>query len=320
MLKIKEKDTTKLPPSGSWPGAVHEWDRESILAVNTALTARRPLLIRGEPGVGKSQIARAAAVVLKRVFISEVVHARSESKDLQYSFDAVRRLAEAQALGASRSEIAELLDTSRFINPGCLWWCFNWKTAQKQSQKSICGAARPEAPEGWNPEKDGCVLLLDEIDKADADLPNGLLETLGNGGFTVPYINQAVTLDKDVPSPLIVITTNEERELPAAFLRRCMVLQMHLPKSRQEFITHLSGRGKIHFGENPSGPVREEAARQLWEDRENARAVNLPLPGQAEYLDILRALKGMAGTQAEQLACLEAIRGFAFQKHPRDDE
>ena len=76
-------DEIPLPQRGSWPAMVHRFDKNSAWAVRAALAAQRPLLVRGEPGSGKSQLARAAAEILKRLFVAEVVHARSESQDLQ---------------------------------------------------------------------------------------------------------------------------------------------------------------------------------------------------------------------------------------------
>jgi len=315
MLHIKENDVTHLLAQGSWPESVHKWEKTAIRAVNTALTARRPLLVRGEPGTGKSQLARAAAMELDRVFITEVINAKSESCDLQFHFDAVRRLGEAQALGAAGGDADERLDPIRFLSPGPLWWCLNWDTAMAQAKHSICGVSDPVPPKGWDMSK-GSVLLLDEIDKADADLPNGLLETLGNGGFSVPYTRHTVCLSENVSSPLVIITTNEERELPAAFLRRCMVLHINLPTKKDEFITFLADRGRIHFPAAHSDAVRQEAARQLWKDRKDALDACQPPPGQAEYLDILRALKDMAEGETDQLAVLEEIKDFAFKKYP----
>jgi MoxR-like ATPase len=307
-----------LAATGSWPATRHQFDEKSIWAIKAAVAAQRPLLVRGEPGTGKSQLARAAAHLLKRAFISEVVHARSECHDLQFHFDAVARLGEAQTLGLldrAGDELMELLDPVRFISPGALWWAFNWSSAEKQFQKSNKAARRPEKPEDWQPNS-GTVLLIDEIDKADADLPNGLLETLGNGAFTVPYLDEAVRVNAQDPVPLVVITTNEERELPNAFIRRCLVLYLNLPEEGQALIQWLCERGRVHFENQCSEKVRQQAAQQLVKDRDEARKLSLPAPGQAEYLDILRAVIGIAkDDEKKQLEALEAIGEFALIKH-----
>ena len=319
----------RLPAAGSWPKTVHVFDEESAAAVEAALAAQRPLLVRGEPGTGKSQLARAAATHLKRLFVSEVVHARSESQELQWQFDAVARLGEAQSLGAvvrDEEAIARRLDPRRFLAPGALWWAFDWASAQHQYDTCLHNQRRPEAPPEWSPEK-GSVLLIDEIDKADADLPNGLLETLGNGSFSVPYLDRPVRLPEGIPTPLVVITTNEERELPAAFLRRCFVLHLFLPDddpahrrlSEEERSRRLGDwlveRGQCHFHAKCSEAVMRGAAGQLCEDRAAARRGGLNAPGQAEYLDMLRALAALApGDDEKQQALLTRIGRFAMKK------
>ncbi len=303
-----------LPPMGSWPQTTHVFDEQSVYAIKAALAAQRPLLVRGEPGTGKSQLARAAAHVLGRLFVSEVVHARSESQDLQWHFDAVGRLGEAQALAAGGSrDVEEALDPRLYLSPGALWWVFDWTSADTQFHRCRRALRRPEQPPTWRPEQ-GSVLLIDEIDKAEADLPNGLLETLGNGAFSVPYLDEAVGLASNTPPPLVVITTNEERELPGAFVRRCLVLHLKLPKDKGPLVKWLTTRGEHHFGDQCSAKVRREAANQLWQDRQEAEKVGACPPGQAEYLDMLRAVCAMAKEEAKQLEILEKISDFALKK------
>lgn len=320
MITKKANECIGLRPSGSWPETVHEFEEKSIHAVNAALTAERPLLVRGEPGSGKSQLARAAAQVLNRAFIAEVVHARSDSRDLQWHFDAVSRLAEAQTLGQARVQeqaqvsISTRLDPRRFLSPGPLWWTFDWEWAESQYQVCRLGMTPPVKPDGWEPAN-GCVLLIDEIDKAEADLPNGLLETLGNGAFMVPYLDKPVGVKPGTPPPLVVITTNEERELPAAFLRRCLVLHLGLPEEEEALKACLCRRGEIHFGSLCDLDIRKKAADMLWQDRSEARAHGLPAPGQAEYLDLLRAVTRLGKSRDEQMKSLQAIAEFALVKH-----
>jgi MoxR-like ATPase len=315
-----------LPPTGTWPASVHVFDARSVHAVNAAMAAGRPLLVRGEPGTGKSQLARAAAHALGRLFVSEVVSSRTEGQDLQYHFDAVARLGEAQALCSTvrGEEVGRLLAAERYLSPGPLWWVFDWQSATEQYGRCRHNIRRPQPPQGWSPAK-GCVLLIDEIDKADADLPNSLLEILGNGAFTVPYQDRVVGLASDAPAPLVIITTNEERELPGAFIRRCLVLQLSLPAGDAEFVDWLVKRGGHHFGELCAAAVYRKAAEQLLGDRREAGRQGLTPPGQAEYLDMIRAVCRMTGEVAgekrekAQLEILEKISEFALKKYPPEN-
>jgi MoxR-like ATPase len=311
-------DEIPLPQRGSWPATVHRFDETSAWAIRAALAAQRPLLVRGEPGSGKSQLARAAAEVLGRLFVAEVVHARSESQDLQWRFDALGRLGDAQAMGAghhSQEEVRCRLDQRNYLSPGALWWVFNWQTALVQHERGGGQTARPQPPAGWAPDK-GCVLLIDEIDKAEADLPNGLLETLGNGAFTVPWLDDPVSANEGTPTPLVVITTNEERELPAAFVRRCLVLNLQLPKSENEFTAALIARGRLHFKQRCADEVYRAAAGQLWQDRQVADDQGLQGPGHAEYIDLLRVVVTLEPDPDKQSTLLGKVQYFALRKHP----
>ena len=307
----------ELPRTGTWPESVHRFDPESADAVLAALAAQRPLLVRGEPGSGKSQLARAAAAVLGRLFVSTVVHSRSEAQDLQWEYDAVARLGEAQVLATVPSDLGhrERLDPRRYLIPGPLWWVFDWESAAAQTAHwSLCKALPPVAPDGWTPRQ-GAVLLIDEIDKAEADLPNSLLETLGNGAFPVPWLDAPVGLAPGCPPPLVVVTTNEERELPPAFLRRCLVLHLRLPVDTEALVDWLVCRGAEHFGSACTPAVLTLVARQLTVDRARARDLGRPAPGQAEYLDILRALVAARGPdEAAQTALFARIARFALDK------
>ncbi len=287
--------------------------------MRAALAAQRPLLVRGEPGSGKSQLARAAAQALGRLFVSEVVHARSESQDLQWRFDSLARLGDAQAMGAhhtSADEVRQRLDPLNYLGPGALWWVFHWESALAQHRRSSSRGTQPQPPADWSSKK-GAVLLIDEIDKAEADLPNGLLETLGNGAFSVPWLSAPVrACAAEAPTPLVVITTNEERELPAAFVRRCLVLNLCPPADEDAFTAYLIERGELHFGVRCHADVYHEAARLLWRDRQAASAQGLQGPGQAEYLDLLRAVVALAPEHGEQPGLLAKVSGFALRKHP----
>lgn len=205
IAKLDIQAPVKLPAYGSWPETVHQFDEKSINVLKTALAARRPVLLRGDPGTGKSQLVQAAAVVLGRLFVYEVVNAHTEGQDLLWKFDAVSRLAEAQTVKAGDDKKA-LLDPKRFISPGVLWWALDWKKAYKVYQDSQHQLSLPEKPQGWH-QADGGVILIDEIDKANAELPNSLLEILGNNAINIPWLGTTIGGKDSIP-PLVIITTN----------------------------------------------------------------------------------------------------------------
>lgn len=313
-LDLRDGDHVQLPARDGLPEAVHVLDEDSILAVNAALATRRPLLVRGEPGTGKSQLARAAAEALGRAFVPHAVDGRTETRDLLWSVDAVARLAEAQIMGAlhhvEHDEVRRRIDIIEFVQPGALWWAFDWASAQAQAQRA--GADVPVVPEGWTPER-GAVVLVDEIDKADSAIPNGLLDALGHGRFEVPG-RAPVALDRARP-PLLVITTNEERALPDAFLRRCLVLHLALPIDAGALTKALIVRARAHFP-TCAIAVLERAAALLANDRDELRRQDLAPPGLAEYIDLVRAVTEQRTEETEQLALLERIARFALRKHP----
>jgi MoxR-like ATPase len=336
-----------LPAVGTWRKTVHVFDERTAQAIRAALASGRPLLVRGEPGAGKSQLARAAACVLGRKFLSHVVDAHTEVQDLWYRFDAVSRLGNAQVLSVTGKEMSEKgvddkLKAEKYLSPGILWWAFDWQNANSHSGEHPFFIPDENDP---GDENNGAVLLLDEIDKADAELPNSLLETLDNGKFTVPWIKKTVGAIDGAGSdrPLVVITTNEDRQLPGAFVRRCMVLDLRLPKEKGALTHFLKERAAIHFPDEPGDEddsdkpqslqqddqgnllcksrfhdkVLDEAAGQLFRDRQQANTLGVTPPGQAEYLDMLRVLDVLApGDTDGQYQLLLTIKEFALKKYP----
>jgi len=293
-------------------------------AIQSALAANRPLLVRGEPGIGKTQLAQAAAVDLNRPSVSLTVDSNTESRDLMWSFDAVQRLAEAQVLSSvckDEKELQKRIAVENFVRPGPLWWAYDWKSAEAQLSATD---VPPTIPAGWT-EKDGVVVLIDEIDKAESDVPNGLLEALGSRAFKPLGTNTPVALSADTSAPLIVITTNEERILPNAFVRRCFVLNLDLPdvtenEGETKFADHLVARGKAHFPD-AIPELLNKAAELLVRDRKHAIAKQQqPLPGQAEYLDFLRAILQMSkpvkqgGQGKDPNDVFDNIAQFVFKK------
>ena len=329
-------EPVKLVDRPGLPEQYHLFDEHSAMAIRAALAARRPLLVRGEPGVGKTQLAAAAAAVLRRPILSKVVDSRTEARDLLWDFDAIMRLADAQIAaalhGAGHSgdgpavekpresrehELRHRLAVTHYVRPGPFWWAFDWSSASSQAAKT--GTAPPPLEAGADPAN-GCVVLIDEIDKADTDVPNGLLETLGSGRFTP--LGQPDPVEVRGEPPLVVITTNEERVLPSAFLRRCLILELSLPDDEAALVEHLIKIAEVHFPAQvkKSRKAFQKAADILVEDRRTARGLgSSPLPGQAEYLDLLRAVFVLADDSGENPeSFLESIARFAVRKFKQD--
>lgn len=320
-LKLSEGSVVELRRGKGLPEQVHVFAKREIQAINTALAAGRPLLLRGEPGVGKTQLAYAAAKGLGRAIVVKTVDANTEAHHLLWHFDAVARLAEAQVQGALagacnecckavKSSIDEKLAPAKFVYPHVLWWALNWKSAADQARSA--GVEEPKQYPGYNSRK-GVVALIDEIDKAESHVPNGLLEALGAGSFKPFGLSERIVSDER--SPLIVVTTNEERRLPDAFVRRCLVLNMRLPTGSKELLAHLLLRARAHFPK-VDGKLLQRAADMLIADREAAKKANLfPLPGQAEYFDLVRAVSHIAPEDvAAQLELLDELGDFALKK------
>jgi MoxR-like ATPase len=325
-LRHRHGESLSLPGPPEAPEQVHVFDQREIDAVHAALAARRPLLVRGEPGVGKTQLAKAVAMDLARAFVQHVIDVRTESRDLLWHFDAVGRLADAQLRGAlagqadagtpeakaaASAALKQELAVEHYLHPRALWWAFDWDHARARAialERPV-----PELLPGCDPIN-GVVVLIDEIDKAESDVPNGLLEALGAGCFTPQGMTAPVLIRG--PAPLVIITTNEERVLPDAFLRRCLVLVLTLPEGDADLKGHLVARGKAHFPQADS-VVLAEAASQLIRDRHAAEERQWrPLPGQAEYLDLVRAVLHLAAKPEDQKALLGTIKRYVLHKHP----
>ena len=165
-----------------------------MMAVNAAVTLQRPLLIKGEPGTGKTQLAREVAEALKRPFLDWAIKSTTKAQHGLYEYDAVSRLRDSQ-LGEEKVK-----DIRNYILKGKLWECFE---NDKQP-----------------------VLLIDEIDKADIEFPNDLLRELDQMEFYVYETHETI---KARQRPIIIITSNNEKELPDAFLRRCFFHYIRFP-------------------------------------------------------------------------------------------
>ncbi|MEV8433644.1 MoxR family ATPase [Streptomyces sp. HUAS 31] len=274
-------------------GRVYIMQDDLELAVDVALAANRPLLLRGEPGSGKSSVAAYVARKRNWRYYEQVVTSRTEGKDLLWTYDHVRRLGDAQALRAG-----ERLDDARYVQPGPLWWAFDPVSAGQAARRGRDGGFHPWAVANEGRSGNCSVILIDEIDKADPDMPNSLLVPLGSHRFTVAETGRRVARNSGPKPPgndeegqlLIVITTNEERELPQAFLRRCIVhtLQAHTD-------TRLVSIAEAHFldeyGEFTAAEreLAGQLTRKVDELRPQASEKGLRPPSTAEFLDALRA-------------------------------
>jgi len=255
------------PGTGAEPGTrgyVYH-DHRIVLAVNVALAVRRPLLVTGVPGSGKSTLAADVATRLGWSHVSTTITSRTRLEDLTARIDSVRRLADAQA--------KRLKGDRAYLIPGVLWWAFEPESAARMANRS------EDIHTDLQNAAEGTVVLLDEIDKAEPDLPNDLLAPLDLFKINVPG-RTPISAGTHV---LFIITSNGERKMPPAFLRRCVVLE--LSDEDPDFFTAVA---TSHFGEREDSLYADIAARALKLSR-LAKDERRRRPSMAEYLDTVCA-------------------------------
>ncbi len=217
------------------------------IAVNASIALERPLLVKGEPGTGKTELAKQVSDSLGLRFIEWNVKSTTKAQQGLYEYDAVSRLRDSQ-LGDERVN-----DVKNYIRKGKLWEAF-------------------EADEK-------VVLLIDEIDKADIEFPNDLLQELDKMEFHVYETNETI---KAKQRPIVIITSNNEKELPDAFLRRCFFHYIRFPEAdilQQIVDVHYPGIKK---------KLVQEALSQFYEIRETPGLKKKP--STSEALDWIRLL------------------------------
>jgi MoxR-like ATPase len=258
------------------------------LAISVALATERPLLLRGDPGVGKSSVAAFIARDRHWRYYEHEITARTEVTDLLWTFDAVRKLGDATLL--PRRGPGAKLDDHDYVEPRQLWWAFNKDSAEKRGADRIARRPAKEPLADINEKRldEGAVVLVDEIDKADPDVPNALLIPLGSRQFQVAETGD--TIRQVTPHVLVVITTNEERELPPAFLRRCVPYVVPHPEA-----DHLKRIAAAH-AKSRERPLSDadlsliaEIAAMTESLQKPAKELRIRPPGIAEFLDAVWA-------------------------------
>jgi MoxR-like ATPase len=222
-----------------------------MLAVNAAITLKRPLLVKGEPGTGKTMLAEEVAQALGMPLLQWHIKSTTKAQQGLYEYDAVSRLRDSQLSGLDGGD--KVKDINNYIVKGVLWQAFT--------------ADQPVA------------LLIDEIDKADIEFPNDLLRELDRMEF---YCYETRELIKAKNRPLVFITSNNEKELPDAFLRRCFFHYIKFPDA-----TTMQQIVDVHF----PGLKREllAAAMKTFFDIRNLPGLKKK-PSTSELLDWLKLL------------------------------
>ncbi|MEO1291495.1 MAG: MoxR family ATPase [Pseudomonadota bacterium] len=218
-----------------------------LVAVNAAITLERPLLVKGEPGTGKTELARQVAGAIGAPLLEWHVKSTTKAQQGLYEYDAVSRLRDSQ-LGDPRVQ-----DVKNYIKRGKLWEAFE--------------------------ADDKIVLLIDEIDKADIEFPNDLLQELDRMEFFVYETGETV---KAYKRPIVIITSNNEKELPDAFLRRCFFHYIKFPDmmTMQQIVD-------VHHPNAKSDLVRA-ALTQFYEVRETPGLKKKP--STSEVIDWIKLL------------------------------
>jgi MoxR-like ATPase len=238
---------------------------ELVDAVNlTVFLEKRPLLIKGDPGSGKTRLARAVAYELKLPYYEWYIKSTSRARDGLYTYDAVRRLHDAQLARLDESQRLQVDNPWNYIELGPLG-----KALQEEKR---------------------AVILIDEIDKADIDFPNDLLLELDEQRFMVEETGDEI---KAKQPPIVFITSNDEKDLPDAFLRRCLFHYIEFPSPSQ-----LAAIVNAHFPAAPDDLVKAAVDR---------------------FLELRQRMEQEKGKAGKKVSTSELIDWFAvLRRHPKD--
>ena len=285
--EIRLKNRQKIPPEwqGSIPSDAEPYipAPELVRAVRLAIYLGRPLLLEGEPGCGKTKLAKSRAYELGLPFFEWYVNSSSSARDGIYSYDALLRLHDVQlskSLGADKFE----------RNPS---------NAKEYRSWNALGKAFELSRDGFS-----SVVLIDEIDKADSNFPNDLLTVLDDDyKYTVPETGEKIAGSKKREArPIIIVTSNREKgELPEPFLRRCLYQYGEFPDP-ETLVRIVEAHDK---GKTP--PSLIEAAVERFSQSVRTQTLKHK-PGTSEFLEWLKALSGFEVSGSESIVTPELLK------------
>jgi MoxR-like ATPase len=244
---------------------------ELMSVVNAAIALERPLLVKGEPGTGKTLLAHAVAETLDMPLLSWHVKSTTRAQDGLYHYDVVRRLNDSRF-----GEGEDVKNIRNYIDLGVLGRAF-------KAERRV-------------------VLLIDEVDKADIEFPNDLLRELDEMAFTIPELDETV---RAVNRPVVIITSNAEKELPDAFLRRCVFHYIQFPDRQQ-----MEAIVRVHHPRIED--LLLDAAMKRFFAMRKVQSLRKP-PSTSELIDWLGVLV-KAGVEASRIAKEDPFLGVLLKQ------